>query len=68
MTLSQYTPLKMTLQQILWPPDAKSRISVDGSVHSMDVSFSKLRESVKDRVVWRAAVHGVAQSRMQQSN
>ena len=29
---------------------------------SMDMSFSKLLEIVKDRKAWRAAVHGVAKS------
>ena len=28
-----------------------------GIVDSMDVSLSKLRETVKDRGAWRAAVH-----------
>ena len=28
----------------------------------MDMSFSKLREMVKDRGIWRAAVRGVAES------
>ena len=36
-----------------------------GITDSMDMSLNKVQEMVKDREVWRVAVHGVAKSQIQ---
>ena len=41
---------------------------LDGVTDSMDASFSKLQELVKDREAWRAAIHRVAKNQIQLSD
>jgi len=41
---------------------------LDGITDLMDVSLGELRKLVVDRETWRAAIHGVAKSRIQLSD
>ena len=41
---------------------------LDGITDRMDMSLSKLQETVKDRAAWHVAVHGVTMSRTQLSD
>ena len=41
---------------------------MDGIIDSMDMSLSKLRETVKDGEAWYTAVHGVAKSQTRLSD
>ena len=40
----------------------------DGTIDSVRMSLSKLREIVRDREAWRAAVHGATKSYIQLSD
>ena len=41
---------------------------LDGITDSVDISLSKLKETVKDREAWRAIVHGASKSQTELSD
>ena len=45
-----------------------THISLDGITEAMDMMLGKLREMVRDREAWHAAIHEVAKSQTRLGN
>ena len=58
----------MTLFGYYYISEVLNMIWLDGIINSMNTNLNKLREIVKDREAWRAAVHAVTKSQTRLSD